>query len=307
VATVLVQTGTLNVGDAFVIGTINGRVRALMNEDNKKLQSAGPGQPAVVTGLPEVPNAGDILQVVDSERTARTIALQRSEARRRQVAAAAPKQRLEDIYAALQQGGVKELNIVLKADSHGSVEALKGAITRIEDPQVRIRVISEAVGDVSESDVNLAAASDAFVVAFAVRVDNNAQAAAEQQKVEIRKYNVVYHLTEDIEKAIKGLYEPTFQQVFEGRAEIRMPIKVPKIGLIAGSQVVEGKVTRNSVAKVYRGKELLVETKIGGLKRFKDDVREVAQGYECGIELEGFQDFQEGDVIESFVLEQVNP
>ncbi|HEV3231780.1 MAG TPA: translation initiation factor IF-2, partial [Candidatus Dormibacteraeota bacterium] len=307
VATVLVQTGTLGVGDNFVIGTVFGKVRALMNEDGKKMQAAGPGQPAVVTGLPEVPNAGEILQVVESERAARTIALSRIESRRKVAQAAAPKQRLEDIYAALQQGGTKELNLVLKADSHGSVEALKGAITRIEDPQVRIRVIAEGVGDVGESDINLAAASDAFVVAFAVKVDNNAQTAAEQQKVEIRKYNVVYHLTEDIEKAIKGLYEPTFKQVYEGKAEVKVPIKVPKIGFIAGSQVTDGKLTRNSVAKVYRGKDLLIETKIAGLRRFKDDVREVAQGYECGIELDGFQDYQEGDVIEAYVLEQENP
>ena len=158
-----------------------------------------------------------------------------------------------------------------------------------------------------ESDVNLAAASEAMVIAFNVKVDEKATAAAEAQKVEIRTYDVVYHLTEDIEKAIKGLYEPTFKEVFEGKAEIKVPIKVPKIGFIAGSQVIEGKVSRNSVAKVYRGKELLAETKISSLRRFKDDVREVAQGFECGIELEGFQDFQEGDVIESFILEQENP
>ncbi|HXO66546.1 MAG TPA: translation initiation factor IF-2 [Candidatus Dormibacteraeota bacterium] len=307
VATVLVQTGTLRVGDPFVIGSINGRVRALLDEDGNKIVQAGPGQPAVVTGLPDVPNAGDILQVVDSERSARAIADQRAEATRKAQVAAAPKQRLEDLYAQLQQGGVKDLNLVVKADSHGSMEALKGSITRIQDPKVRIRVVFEGVGNVGESDVNLAAASEAMVIAFNVRADDKATAAAEAQKVEIRTYDVVYHLTEDVEKAIKGLYEPTFRQVFEGKAEIKVPIKVPKIGFIAGSQVTEGKVSRNSAAKVYRGRDLLVETKISSLRRFKDDVKEVAQGFECGIELEGFQDFQEGDVIESFVLEQENP
>jgi translation initiation factor IF-2 len=307
VATVLVQTGTLRVGDPFVIGAINGRVRALLDEDGNKIEAAAPGQPAVVTGLPDVPNAGDILQVVDSERTARAVASQRAEDTRKAQVAAAPKQRLEDLYAQLQQGGVKDLNLVVKADSHGSMEALKGSITRIQDPKVRIRVVFEGVGNVGESDVNLAAASEAMVIAFNVKVDEKATAAAEAQKVEIRSYDVVYHLTEDVEKAIKGMYEPTFKQVWEGRAEIKVPIKVPKIGFIAGSQVSEGKISRNSVAKVYRGKDLLVETKISSLKRFKDDVREVAQGFECGIELEGFQDFQEGDTIESFILEQENP
>jgi translation initiation factor IF-2 len=307
VATVLVQTGTLRVGDPFVIGAINGRVRALLDEDGNKIEQAGPGQPAVVTGLPDVPKAGDILEVVDSERTARVIADQRAETTRKAQVAAAPKQRLEDLYAQLQQGGVKDLNLVVKADSHGSMEALKGSITRIQDAKVRIQVVFEGVGNIGESDVNLAAASEAMVIAFNVKVDEKGAAAAEAQKVEIRTYDVVYHLTEDIEKAIKGMYEPTFKEVWEGKAEIKVPIKVPKIGFIAGSQVSEGKVSRNSVAKVYRGKELLIETKISSLKRFKDDVREVAQGFECGIELEGFQQFQEGDTIESFILEQENP
>jgi translation initiation factor IF-2 len=307
VATVLVQTGTLRVGDPFVIGAINGRVRALLDEDGNKIEQAGPGQPAVVTGLPDVPKAGDILEVVDSERTARVIADQRAETTRKAQVAAAPKQRLEDLYAQLQQGGVKDLNLVVKADSHGSMEALKGSITRIQDAKVRIQVVFEGVGNIGESDVNLAAASEAMVIAFNVKVDEKGAAAAEAQKVEIRTYDVVYHLTEDIEKAIKGMYEPTFKEVWEGKAEIKVPIKVPKIGFIAGSQVSEGKVSRNSVAKVYRGKELLIETKISSLKRFKDDVREVAQGFECGIELEGFQEFQEGDTIESFILEQENP
>ena len=307
VATVLVQTGTLRVGDPFVIGAINGRVRALLDEDGNKIEQAAPGQPAVVTGLPDVPKAGDILEVVDSERTARVIADQRAETTRKAQVAAAPKQRLEDLYAQLQQGGVKDLNLVVKADSHGSMEALKGSITRIQDAKVRIQVVFEGVGNIGESDVNLAAASEAMVIAFNVKVDEKAAAAAEAQQVEIRTYDVVYHLTEDIEKAIKGMYEPTFKEVWEGKAEIKVPIKVPKIGFIAGSQVSEGKVSRNSVAKVYRGKELLIETKISSLKRFKDDVREVAQGFECGIELEGFQEFQEGDTIESFILEQENP
>jgi translation initiation factor IF-2 len=307
VATVLVQAGTLNIGDTFVIDDINGRVRALLDEDGNKLESAGPGQPAVVTGLPDVPNAGDLLEVVDSERTARTIAEQRRETRRKAQVAAAPKQRLEDLYAQLQQGDVKDLNLVVKADSHGALEALKGQITRIQDEKVRIQVIYEGVGNVSESDVNLAAASEAIVIAFSVKSDDRALEAAEKQKIEIRNYDVVYNLTDDIAKAVKGMYEPTFKEVFEGKAEIKLPIKVPKIGLIAGSLVTEGKVSRGSVAKVHRGRDIVIETKITSLRRFKEDVREVIEGLECGIHLENFQEFEEGDIIESFVLQQENP
>ncbi|MFY9614289.1 MAG: translation initiation factor IF-2 [Candidatus Dormiibacterota bacterium] len=307
VATVLVQAGTLNIGDTFVIDDINGRVRALLDEDGNKLESAGPGQPAVVTGLPDVPNAGDLLEVVDSERTARTIAEQRRETRRKAQVAAAPKQRLEDLYAQLQQGDVKDLNLVVKADSHGALEALKGQITRIQDEKVRIQLIYEGVGNVSESDVNLAAASEAIVIAFSVKSDDRALEAAEKQKIEIRNYDVVYNLTDDIEKAVKGMYEPTFKEVFEGKAEIKLPIKVPKIGLIAGSLVTEGKVSRGSVAKVHRGRDIVIETKITSLRRFKEDVREVIEGLECGIHLENFQEFEEGDIIESFVLQQENP
>jgi translation initiation factor IF-2 len=307
VATVLVQAGTLNVGDPFVVDDINGRVRALMDEDGNKVESAGPGQPAVVTGLPDVPSAGDIFEVVDSEKTARTVAEERKESRRKAQVAAAPKQRLEDLYAQLQQGDVKDLNLVLKADSHGALEALKGSITKIQDQKVRIQVIYEGVGNVSESDVNLAAASEAIVVAFSVKVDDRAFMAAEKQKIEVRTYDVVYNLTDDIEKAVKGLYEPTFKEVFEGKAEIKMPIKVPKIGLIAGSLVTEGKISRGSVAKVHRGRDLVADTKVASLRRFKEDVKEVIEGLECGIHLENFQDFEEGDVIESFVLEQENP
>ncbi|MFN2466269.1 MAG: translation initiation factor IF-2 [Candidatus Dormibacteria bacterium] len=307
VATLLVQTGTLRIGDILLIGTIFGKVRALLDENGNRIDTVLPGQPAVVTGLPDVPDAGDIFQVLESERAARALATTRSLAQKKAATAAAPKQRLEDLYAQMQQADVKDLNLVLKADSHGSAEALKGQITRIQDAKVRIRVVFEGVGNVGESDVNLASASEAMVIAFNVRVDDRAVEAAERLKVEIRKYDVVYHLTEDIEKAIKGMYEPTYRQVFEGRAEIKVPIKVPKIGFIAGSQVTEGKVTRGSVAKIHRGKELIGETKIASLRRFKDDVKEVAQGYECGIELDAFQGFEAGDIIESFILEQENP
>jgi translation initiation factor IF-2 len=304
VATVLVQTGTLRVGDNIVVGHLFGKVRALLNDEGKKMKEAGPATPAVVTGLPDVPTAGDVFQVVSSEKVARTIAMQRAEQRR--VAALAQTRRvtLADLAAQVQEGKIKDLNLVLKADSNGSVEALKGSLLKIQDPQVRINVVFEGVGGVTESDILLAAVSNALVIAFSVKPDAAAQRAAEREKVDIRQYDVVYNVTNDIEKAIKGLYEPTFVEVWEGRAEVLQPIKIPKVGNIAGSRVVDGKISRDSRVKVSRGGELLLEGQIVALKRFKDDVKEVAVGLECGIQVEGFQDFQAGDVLDAYQVKQ---
>jgi translation initiation factor IF-2 len=304
VATVLVQTGTLRVGDNIVVGHIFGKVRALLNDQGKKMKEAGPAAPAVVTGLPDVPTAGDVFQVVSSEKVARTIAGQRAEQRR--VAALAQTRRitLADLAAQVEKGAIKDLNLVLKADSNGSVEALKGSLLKIQDPKVQIKIVFEGVGPVTESDILLAAVSNALVIAFNVKPDAAAQRAAEREKVDIRHYDVVYNVTDDIDKAIKGLYEPTFVQVWEGRAEVLTPIKIPKVGIIAGSRVLEGKITSGSIAKLLRGNDLIFEGPIGGLKRFKDDVKEVASGFECGIRVDGYQDFQQGDVIEAYQVRQ---
>ena len=304
VATVLVQSGTLRIGDNLVVGHIFGKVRALLDDRGRKMKEAGPATPAVVTGLPDVPTAGDIFQVVSSEKVARTIAGQRAEQHRVATLAQTRRVTLADLSAQAGKGTIKDLNLVLKADSNGSVEALKGALLKIQDPQVKIKVVFEGVGPVTESDILLGAVSNALVIAFNVKTDALAQRAAEREKVDIRTYDVVYNVTNDIERAIKGLYEPTFVQVWEGRAQVLTPIRIPKIGLIAGSRVEDGKITSGSVAKLLRDNKQIHEGQIAGLKRFKDDVKEVVAGLECGIRIEGYQDFQEGDVIESYQVKQ---
>ncbi len=304
VATVLVQNGTLRVGDNVVVGHIFGKVRALLDDRGRKMKEAGPATPAVLTGLPDVPTAGDIFQVVSSEKVARTIASQRAEQYRVATLAQTRRVTLADLSAQVGKGAVKDLNLVLKADSNGSVEALKGSLLKIQDPQVQIKVVFEGVGPVTESDILLAAVSNALVIAFNVKSDALAQKAAEREKVDIRSYDVVYNVTNDIERAIKGLYEPTFVQVWEGRADVLTPIKIPKLGIIAGSRVQDGKITSGSTAKVLRDNKLIHEGQIAGLKRFKDDVKEVVAGLECGIRVDGYQDFQEGDVIESYQVKQ---
>ena len=304
VATVLVQSGTLRIGDNLVVGHIFGKVRALLDDRGRKMKEAGPATPAVVTGLPDVPTAGDVFQVVSSEKVARTIAGQRAEQYRVATLAQTRRVTLADLSAQVGKGAVKDLNLVLKADSNGSVEALKGALLKIQDPQVQIKIVFEGVGPVTESDILLAAVSNALVIAFNVKPDQQAQKAAEREKVDIRNYDVVYNVTNDIERAIKGLYEPTFVQVWEGRADVLTPIKIPKLGVIAGSRVQDGKITSGSTAKLLRDGKSIHEGQIAGLKRFKDDVKEVVAGLECGIRVEGYQDFQEGDVIKSYQLKQ---
>ncbi|TME55254.1 MAG: translation initiation factor IF-2 [Chloroflexi bacterium] len=304
VATVLVQSGTLRVGDNLVVGHIFGKVRALIDDRGRKMKEAGPATPAVVTGLPDVPTAGDIFQVVSSEKVARTIAGQRAEQYRVATLAQTRRVTLADLSAQFGKGAVKDLNLVLKADSNGSVEALKGSLLKIQDPQVQIKIVFEGVGPVTESDILLAAVSNALVIAFNVKADALAQKAAEREKVDIRSYDVVYNVTNDIERAIQGLYEPTFVQVWEGRADVLTPIKIPKLGIIAGSRVQDGKITSGSTAKVLRDNKLIHEGQIAGLKRFKDDVKEVVAGLECGIRVDGYQDFQEGDVIEAYQVKQ---
>jgi translation initiation factor IF-2 len=304
VATVLVQSGTLRIGDNLVVGHIFGKVRALLDDRGRKMKEAGPATPAVVTGLPDVPTAGDIFQVVSSEKVARTIAGQRAEQYRVANLAQTRRVTLADLSAQVGKGAVKDLNLVLKADSNGSVEALKGSLLKIQDPQVQIKIVFEGVGTVTESDILLAAVSNALVIAFNVKADALAQKAAEREKVDIRSYDVVYNVTNDIERAIKGLYEPTFVQIWEGRAEVLTPIKIPKLGIIAGSRVLDGKITSGSTAKVLRDNKTIHEGQIAGLKRFKDDVHEVLSGLECGIRVDGYQDFQQGDVIESYQVKQ---
>ena len=306
IATVLVQNGTLKVGDILVSGTAYGRVRALVDDTGKRVKEAPPSFPAVVTGLNDVPPAGTLFQVMETERAARSLAETRAtEQRSRQVQ---PVRRitLADLASQVAEGKIKSLNLLLKADLQGTLEALRQQVERIEDETVRVKVVADGVGPVTESDVNLAAVTDAIVIGFNVRPDPATKQLAEQQGVDVRYYEVIYQVTDDLEKAIKGMYEPTFVEVFQGRVEVRRVFTVDGKPAIAGSYVTEGRISRNAIVRVLRDGQEIARSRIAQLRRMKDDVREVAQGYECGITLEDFAEFEEGDTLEAHVLEQQN-
>ncbi|MBJ7603590.1 MAG: translation initiation factor IF-2 [Candidatus Dormibacteraeota bacterium] len=305
VATILVQNGTLKIGDPFVCGHIYGRVRALSNDRGESVFEAGPATPVLVSGLSEVPSAGDIFQVAGSEKTVRQIALAKLQDKRAQEAAVSgtPRLTLEELARRAKEGEVRDLNLVVKADAQGTLEAVLSALQKIEDPVVSIKVVGQGVGPVNEPDVLLAGVSSAIILGFNIKSAPASERAAEREKVEIRYYDVIYQLTEDVERAAKGLREPTYRQVREGRLEVVMPIRIPRLGLIAGCRVVEGKVSREGLAKVLRGREQVWEGKINSLKHYKDDVREMTEGQECGVGLVGFDAFQAGDVLETYRLE----
>ncbi|MNK76989.1 Translation initiation factor IF-2 [compost metagenome] len=302
VATVLVQNGTLRVGDNFVVGSIAGKVRAMINDQGKRVKEAGPSMPVEILGMPAVPQAGDIFQVVADEKTARQIAGQRAEFDRNQRLNLSRHISLNDVYSKIQEGKIKDLKLILKSDVKGSAEALDASLSKIsaKDGDVKVRVIHSGTGDVSEADVMLAEASEAIIIAFRTKIDDRARAKASHDGVDIREYDVIYKAIEDMEAALHGMLEPEYEEVFGGRAEVRAIFKVGKTGIIAGCMVKEGKVTRNSTARVFRDGEKLYEGKLTNLKRFKDDAKEVAQGYECGISFDDFNDLQEGDVIETY-------
>ena len=304
VATVLVQNGSLHVGDFFACGPISGRVRTLLDDHGRKVRTASPATPAVVTGLPEVPNAGEIFQVMPSDRAARSLALTRAMAHRAEAAKGQVRTiSLADFTTKIQAGELRELNVVLKADSHGSLEAVRGSLQRISDPEVKLKIVADAVGAVTESDVMLASASGAVIVGFNIRVDPLVSRMSERERVEIRTYEVIYRLTEDLERAVRGLKEPVYKEVWEGRAEVVMPIRIPRLGVIAGSRVEEGRISRGSVVRVFRSAQQLAEGRVSSLKHFKEDAREMVAGQECGVGVEGFAAFEPGDRLESYRLE----
>jgi translation initiation factor IF-2 len=306
IATVLVQNGTLHVGDHIVAGAAYGRVRALIDDAGRRVKEAGPSMPSVITGISDVVVAGEVFQVTGTERAARVLAEQRSLLQRQRQEQPVRRITLADLASQVTDGNLKALNLVLKAEANGSLEALRGQVAKIEDPTVKIKVVADGVGPVSESDVNLAAVTDAIVIGFNVRPDDHARAAAEEQGVDVRFYDVVYQVTDDIEKAIKGMYEPTMVEVFQGRAEVRRIFTVDGKPAIAGSHVIDGRITRNAVCRVLRAGKEVTRSRIADLKRFKDDVREVARGYDCGITLADFNDFAEGDILEAYSVEQQN-
>ncbi|MCY0876368.1 MAG: translation initiation factor IF-2 [Firmicutes bacterium] len=305
VATVLVQNGTLAVGDIVVAGNTFGRVRAMVNDRGRRVKEAHPSMPVEIVGLTDVPNAGDLFVVYDDERQARQVSERRTTRQRAEELGANSRVTLDDLYKQIQEGEVKDLNLILKADVHGSAEAVLGALQKIEVSGVRIRVIHSGVGSITESDILLASASNAIVLGFNVRPEPNAAKMADSEKVDVRLYRVIYNLVEEIESALKGMLDPVYKEVVLGRAEIRQLFKVSKVGTIAGAMVQEGKLVRDAEARLIRGGVVVHEGKLDSLKRFKDDTREVAAGYECGLTLERFNDIKEGDIVEVFKMEAV--
>lgn len=306
VATVLVQSGTLRVGDAYVVGTFSGRVRALLSDRGEKAQQAGPSIPVEVIGLPGVPSAGDVFHVVSNERVAREIAEERAQKRRAAELTGPAKVTLDDLFAKIQEGSVKELAIVIKADVQGSSEALAGAVEKLSTNAVKLRVIHNGVGGVMESDVLLASASRAIIIGFNIRPEPKAAALAEQQGVDIRLYTIIYDAIADIKAAMEGLLEPTLKERVLGRVEVRQVFTIPKVGAVAGAYVIDGTISRSSVGvRVIRDNVVVYQGKLGSLRRFKDDVREVQQGYECGLSVENFNDVKSGDIIEAYAVDKI--
>jgi translation initiation factor IF-2 len=306
VATVLVQSGTLRVGDAFLSGVNYGKVRALTNDAGKRIEEAGPSTPAEVVGFGDVPSSGDTFAVVEDEKKARQVALARLQKLRSREAAKMGKLSLDEVYKKIKEGEIKDLNLIIKGDVHGSIEAINDALKNITHPEVKINVIHSAVGGINESDVMLAAASDAIIIGFNVRPDVKASQAAEREGIDIRLYNVIYEAIEDVKKALEGMLEPTIRERVIGRAEVRETFQVSRVGTIAGSYVTDGIISRNSDGiRVIRDNIVVYEGRIGSLKRFKEDAKEVQSGYECGITIENFNDIKVGDILENFVMEKV--
>jgi len=305
VATVLIQSGTLRVGDPVVAGLTYGKVRAMFDDKGRRVKKAGPSTPVEVLGLADVPQAGDIFFATESEQRAREIAEKKQIRKRSEDMAVKQRVTLEDLMSQIKQGEVKELNVVLKGDVQGSVEAVKAALEKLSTPEVRINVIHAAVGAINESDVLLAATSKAIIVGFNVRPDANARRASERDQIDVRTYSIIYDVVDDIKRAMEGMLAPEEKEVVAGRAEVRQLFKVPKFGTIAGSYVSEGKIVRGYGARVIRDGIVVQTTKIDSLRRLKDDVHEVAAGYECGIHLENYNDLKEGDVVEAFTIEKV--
>ncbi len=306
VGTVLVNTGTLKVGDSFLVGTIAGRVRALIDDTGRKIEKAGPSTPVEVIGFPDVPQAGDIFVVMDDERKARQIALNRLHKQKTAAVVQKKKLTLDDLYERVKEGEIRDLNIILKADVQGSVEAVKDALSNLTHPHVKVNVIHTGTGGINESDVMLAAASTAIIIGFNVRPDAKASALKDKEGVDVRLYNIIYEAIDDIKKALEGLLEPTITEKVLGRAEVRSLFQISRIGTIAGCYVIDGKIARSSAGiRIIRDNIVIYDSKISSLKRFKDDVKEVQSGYECGIMIENFNDMKVGDILENYVREEV--
>ena len=304
VATVLVQNGTLHQGDYVIVGNAVGRVRAMIDDKGKSTKEAGPSVPVEIVGLDDVPQAGDELNAVEDERMARALAEERREKQRQEILNANARVSLDDIFNQMAEG-TKTLNIIVKADVAGSAEAVKASLVKLSNEEVKVSVIHSAVGGITESDVMLAAASNAIIVGFSVRPDKNAIDSAERNGVDIRTHRIIYEIIDEVEAALKGMLDPTFKEVILGHAEVRQTIRVPNVGTIAGCYVKDGKISRSAKIRIVRDGIVIAEDEIASLKRFKDDVRDVAEGYECGVGLNKFNDIKEGDMYEAFIMEEV--
>lgn len=306
VATLLVQNGTLKIGDPIVVGNTYGRVRAMVNDRGRRVKEAGPSAAVEITGLNEVPQAGDRFVVLEDEKTARQVGEARSQKALQETRNETARVSLDKLFEQMKQGELKELNIIVKADVQGSAEALVASLQKIDVEGAKVNIIHTGVGAITESDIILATASNAIIVGFNVRPNPNAKRMAEEEKVDIRLHRIIYKVIDEIEQAMKGLLDPEYQEKVIGQAEVRTTFKVSKVGTIAGSYVTDGKVTRDSSVRLIRNGIVIFEGEIDSLKRFKDDVKEVSQGYECGITIKNFNDIKEGDIIEAYIMEEIN-
>ena len=305
VATLLIQNGTLHVGDSILVGSTYGRIRAMFDDKGKTIKSAGPSIPVEILGLSEVPSAGDRFTVVKDEKTARNMAETRKQKMKDESFHSQNRVSLEDLYSQIQEGTVKELGIIVKADVQGSVQAIKQSLEKLSTEDVKVRVIHGGVGAITETDVTLATASNALLIGFNVRPDSNASIIADKDGVDIKTYRIIYDAIEDVKSAMIGMLDPEYKEVVNGKAEVRMVYKISSIGTIAGCYVLDGKILRNSEVRVIRDGVVIFESTLASLKRFKDDAKEVNTGYECGLSVEKFNDIKEGDIIESFSMQAV--
>ena len=304
IANVLIQAGTLKVGDPVVIGTVTGKIRAMIDDKGRRIATAGPSTPVSIMGLDEVPNAGDIMYAVTQELTKQVAEERRNKAKELELAQSA-KVTLDDVFNKIAEGEMKTLNLIVKADVQGSVEAVKQSLTKLSNEEVRVSVIHSGVGAISETDIMLAESSKAIIIGFNVRPDSNAKNSAEKSGVDIKLYRVIYEAIDDVEKALKGMLAPKFQEIYLGKAEVRNTFKITGVGMVAGCYVTEGKISRNGKLRIYRDDVMICEGNVLQLKRFKDDVKEVQQGFECGISIEKFNDIKIGDFIECYLTEQI--
>ena len=305
IATMLVQRGTLDVGDTIVVGSSIGRIRAMKNDKGKIVKSAGPSTPVEIMGLTEVPQAGDTFYEVKNEKMAKHLIERRKRQEREKVLNATTKVTLDNLFSQMEEGNLKVLNLIVKADVQGSVEAVKQALEKLSNEEVKVKVIHAATGAVNQSDVTLAKVSNAIIIAFNVRPDNMAREIAEKDEVEIKPYSIIYQAIEDVEAAMKGMLDPEFEEKVIGNVEVRQTFRISNVGTIAGGYVISGKVERNAGVRVIRENVVIHDGHLATLKRFKDDVKVVTKGFECGIQIENYNDIKEGDIIEVYIMEEI--